>query len=245
MKTSNRTPRFLIDQEIGTSKEVSIADLDVNHQLINVLRLKVGDSIVLLDGLGKVFCGKAKTLAKKESVFIQEKLETFLKENKQSIHIVPSLLKHNNVELVLQKCTEIGATSFHPIVSERTEKVNLNPVRARKIIKEAFEQSEKVFLPEIDETKTLEEFLSENFSGKERETKNIFALDFNSETLKISDFKNMTGEIYFLAGPEGGWGDKDLELFEKFGIKKITLGSQILRAETASISASALVLLGE
>lgn len=245
MKTSNRVPRFLINQKIDDKDEVVITDQDINHQLINVLRLKEPDPIVLLDGFGRVFHGKAKVLSKKESVFAEEKTESFSKDNKRIIHIVPSLLKHNNVELVLQKCTEIGVDAFHPIISERTEKVNLNLDRAKKIIKEAFEQSEKVFMPEIDETKTLEEFLSENFSEGKEGSKKVFALDFNSESFKISEFKKMTGEIYFLAGPEGGWGEKDLELFEKYGIKKITLGPQILRAETASISASALMLLGE
>jgi len=73
----------------------------------------------------------------------------------------------------------------------------------------------------------------------------IFALEFSSEEFEFLKFRKMTGKIIFLIGPEGGWGEEDLKLFEKFNVNKISLGSQILRSETASISLSTLLFLGE
>ncbi len=241
MKTSNKVPRFFINQPIKESdQEISISDFDINHQIRDVLRLKKGDKIILLDGLGKAFFGKVKIFLKKNSIFSKEKLKSISTGYQQSVKLSPAVLKKDKFEYLIQKCTEIGVESFHPIISERTEKTNLNFERLNKIAKEASEQSERYFLPKINLIKTLEEFLIEN-----QKEKNIFALQFNSKKIKISDFKKKKESVIFLIGPEGGWGEKDLKLFEKYKVEKISLGEQILRAETASISVASLILLGE
>ena len=70
-------------------------------------------------------------------------------------------------------------------------------------------------------------------------------MEFNGENSEIFKFKKITGEIIFLIGPEGGWGESDFEIFKKFNVKKISLGSQILRAETAAIALAVLLFLGK
>jgi len=242
MKTSNKAPRFFIKQKISENHEMVIGDEKIIHQIKNVLRKKEGDQIIFLDGNGSEFFGNISKISKKEIIFKKDNI-TFHKKNnfemeKQKIIFAPAILKKDNFEFVLQKCIEIGVQKFQPIISERTEKNNLNFDRLEKIVKEASEQSEKIFLPEVFGTKKIEEFLSK------QNTKNIFVLEFNSLEFEISKFKKMKDEIIFLIGPEGGWGEDDLKLFEKFNIEKISLGPQILRAETASISLAALLYLG-
>jgi len=251
MKTSNKAPRFFINQKISKetkfNQELIISDKEVVHKLKNVLRKNEGDSVVFLDNEGFEFFGIISKISKMEIRVEKNKIEFYKKDNSenknQKIILAPAILKKDNFEFVLQKCTEIGIKNFQPIISERTEKDNLNFERLEKIIKEASEQSEKIFLPIISKTKKLEEFLLEQ--KKLSPQKNIFTLEFNSADFKISKFKRMGKEIIFLVGPEGGWGENDLNIFEKFNVKKVSLGSQILRAETASISLSSLLLLGE
>jgi 16S rRNA (uracil1498-N3)-methyltransferase len=248
MKTSNKAPRFFIEKKLD-QQEILIQDKNIIHQLQKVLRKKTNDEIVLLDGNGKEFFGTIKEISKKEIIINRDKITIHESEkyetddknilNTNKVILAPSILKKDNFELVIQKCTELGIKNIQPIISERTEKDNLNFERLEKISKEASEQSEKIFLPEIFETKKLEDFLSRQTS------KNIFTLEFNYEEFEISKFKKMSGEIIFLVGPEGGWGETDIKLFEKFKVKKVSLGQQILRAETASIALSSLLFLGK
>jgi 16S rRNA (uracil1498-N3)-methyltransferase len=244
MKSSNIAPRFFIEEDLN-QEEILLKDKNIIHQIQKVLRKKVGDEIILLDGKGIEFFGEIKEISKKEILISKIKnnfyeSEGVVKNKKQKIILAPSILKKDNFELVIQKCTEIGINNFQPIISERTEKNNLNFERLEKISREASEQSEKIFLPKILETKTIEEFLSEE---KEKGDK-IFALQFGSPKISKEEIENISEGIIFLVGPEGGWGESDLELFEKFNVQKISLGQQILRAETASISLSSILLLG-
>lgn len=242
MKISNKAPRFFINKDLD-QEEILIFDENIIHQLQKVLRKKVGDEIVLLDGKGKEFFGNLKQISKKEIIVEKNKIEKYDEENfdtnnlSQKIILAPSILKKDNFELVIQKCTELGIKKIQPIISERTEKINLNFERLEKISREASEQSEKKFLSKISEIKKLEDFLNENKESK------IFVLQFNSSKIDVSKIKNTKEDIIFLIGPEGGWGEQDLEIFEKFNVEKISLGSQILRSETASIALSSLLLL--
>ena len=235
MKTSNKAPRFFIAEKIYdeslSENKLIISDEKIIHQIKNVLRKKEGESVVILDGRGSEFFGTIFELSKKEIKIEKDKINFYEKDN---------------FEFVMQKCTEIGVKNFQPIISERTEKDNLNFERLEKITKEASEQSEKIFLPEIFQTKKLEEFLIEKTNNLSNESNfKIFALEFSFKKYEFSKFRKITGEIIFLIGPEGGWGEEDLKLFEKFNVEKVSLGSQILRAETASISLATLLLLGE
>jgi len=256
MKISNKAPRFFVSENLNL-EEVLIKDKNIIHQLQKVLRKKVSDEVVLLDGEGIESFGVIKEISKKEVVLEKQKMKIHQKENyddagdglenfSKKIILAPVILKKDNFELVIQKCTEIGIKNFQPIISERTEKDNLNFERLEKISREASEQSEKIFLPKIFDTKTLEKFLIEKTQNK-NENK-IYALQFNSAKIEINKIKNFSKtnsdkELIFLVGPEGGWGEEDLKLFEKFNLENISLGNQILRSETASISLSSLLLL--
>lgn len=272
MKNSNLIPRFFIEQEIKKicgflndpvfeNREFVLNDKDIAHQLLKVLRLRADDQIILLDNTGVELTATIRRINKKEIVLVTAKHRILKKESVISLNLVPAILKKSNLEFVLQKGTEIGVNSFWPIISERTEKLSCNFDRARKIIRESAEQSEKIFLPELHDVQSLENFLKlvkPNFSSKklslgedvdkkkvEKNNVKIFALDFNSKPFCFSNFKKNMHDVFFLIGPEGGWGEGDLKLFEKFGIEKISIGSQILRAETAAIAISALMLLCE
>jgi len=232
-----RLHRFYIDQQINDKKEIRIEDTDLLNQWEKVFRLKAGDKVILFDGSGSEYEAVFELISKKEAVLKIVDTKKIEKEDKIELHIFQSIIKKDNFEMIVQKCTEIGTGAFHPVISERSEKKNLNIERLEKIAKEASEQSGRVNLPKIFAPEKLEGGI-EKFDGK------LFVLDFDSSPIdpRIRENDN-DSKLGILIGPEGGWSEKERELFRQKGIESISFGSQVLRAETAAIVASALILL--
>ena len=138
---------------------------------------------------------------------------------------------------ILQKATELGVSKIIPIVSERTEVKELNIDRAKKIVIEATEQSNQFVPPEITDVIKLKDLLK-NF---DESSKLLFA-DINSkENLKTEDLKNVKS-FCILIGPEGDFSPAERELIlQNRAVKPFTLSRNILRSDTAVISAISLV----
>jgi 16S rRNA (uracil1498-N3)-methyltransferase len=227
--------RFFVDNELKEENEVIITDVDFVHQIFHVFRKKVGDEIVLLDNSGFEYLAEITSLNKKEvnvRVINKKQVENILKNE---VILFAALIKKDKFEWVLEKCTELGVSKFVPIISERSEKKGLNIERARKIIKEASEQSERGFMPEICEPIDLEEALKG--LNCEAVVLHLNGGLFNTEKLKSIE------KVGLFIGPEGGWGEKDIAIFEKNNVPLVTLGAQVLRAETASMAVSSKLLL--
>jgi len=147
------------------------------------------------------------------------------------------LVKKNPMDTILQKATELGISKIIPIVSERTEVKELNLDRAKKIVIEATEQSNQLVPPEIVDVIKLKDFL-QTFN---QNSKILFA-DVNSkENLKTEDLKNVKS-FSILIGPEGDFSPAERELIlQNRAVKPFTLSRNILRSDTAVISAISLV----
>lgn len=241
-----RLHRFYINQPIG--KEVRIDDKELLHQWQKVFRLKASDRVIVFNGGDSEYEGYFKVLAKNEAVLVIDKERKVKNNSNIELHIFQSIIKKDNFELVVEKCTEIGVSAFHPLISERSEKKDLNLERLNKIAKEAAEQSGRIMLPKIFTPESLEKGITD-FDGE------LFVLDFEGTSLAevFAKIKNNpsqmkkqfdgAGKIGILIGPEGGWSDNEKIWFDEKGIKYISFGSQILRAETAAVVISALILL--
>ncbi len=231
-----RLHRFYIDGQVG--KEVRVEDKELLHQWLKVFRLKASDRVILFNGENFEYEGYFKMLSKNEALITIDKKREVENQTKIELHLFQSIIKKDNFELVVEKCTEIGASAFHPIISERSEKKDLNLERLHKIAKEAAEQSGKTKLPEIFSPESLETAISE-FQGE------LFVLDFNGESLDSSlrAKRGNPGKVGILIGPEGGWSENERDFFEHKNIKSVSLGTQTLRAETAAVALSALALL--
>lgn len=229
-----RLHRFFIEQKIPESGEVMITDKDLIHQWVKVFRLKAGDRVMLFDGTGFDYVSEIVSLNKNESIL--KAVDKKLNENvpKKEIHLFQSIIKKDNFEWVIEKGTELGISYFHPIISERSEKKNINFERTRKIIKEASEQSGRASLPILSELAGLERSLNNNFPS--------IAFHPAGDKFDISNFEKEKVLGVFI-GPEGGWSNRELEFFKGKGVKILSLGPQILRAETAAIAISSLLLL--
>jgi len=229
--------RFFISEKISDTDQVIITDQELIHQITNVLRLSVNSKIILLDNSGTEFHGLISDI-KKNTITISKKNIFYYSNDgeKIKVYIAASILKKDKYEWVMQKCTEIGVRCFFPIISEKTEKYNLNLDRIEKIVREASEQSEKKFLPKVSHIQSLKDFLL-NYKGE------VVALDLNRDIIDVSQLRRKK-EICFLIGPEGGWGNEDKKIFEAHSLKIYSLGDVVLRAETASVAISSLFLLG-
>ncbi len=179
-----------------------------------------------------------------EIVFLEKsRLEVkFLKKVKQpkkpsNIELAICLVKKNSMETILQKATELGVSSIVPILSQRTEVKELNYERANKIIIEATEQSNQLTPPKISKITKLSDFLKKN-----SEPKKILFADVNSSyKLKTENFRD-DKVVSILIGPEGDFSPSEREIIlQNPSVLSFTLSSNILRSDTAVISAISLV----
>ena len=205
------------------------------HYVTNVMRLKRGSVINFFNSDGEweseiVFLDKDRVEVK-----FLKKIKESKKRNK--IELAVCIVKKNPMEIILQKATELGASKIIPIVSERTEVKELNHDRAKKIVIEATEQSNQMFPPEILEVTKLKDFL-ENL---DKNTKLLFA-DVNSKNnLRNNDLKDFKS-LCILVGPEGDFSPLERQLILSFPkVEPFTMSNNILRTDTAVISAISLV----
>jgi len=206
-----------------------------SHYVANVMRLKLGSRINFFNKNGEW---------ESEVTFIQkDKVEVkFIKKIKQAdnaskIELAICLVKKTPMETILQKSTELGVKKIIPIVSERTEVKDLNYERARKIVIEATEQSNQLNPPEISEVKKLKDFLK----NLESSNKLLFA-DVNSQNILKNDNVKKGEALSVLIGPEGDFSPAERELILKVpDVKSFTISKNILRSDTAVITAISLV----
>lgn len=229
--------RFFLKNKIGDQDKLRIFDQDLVHQMRSVLRFEGGEEVVLLDGSGVEFVGNIELVSKKEIFVRRKKIINATKdaEEKLEVHLFVSIPKKDKFEWVLQKATELGVSRITPIISERTEKNKLNMDRADKIVQEAAEQSGRVDLPFLDEPIKLSVAL------KVADTTPL-VLEIGSSRIDLQKIKSEKKVCVFI-GPEGGWGARDKELFDKTKVEYVSLGKNVLRAETASIAIASVLLL--
>jgi len=213
----------------------SLLSKEQTHYVVNVMRLKRGSNLNFFNKYGEW---------KSEIIFLDKnRVEVkFLNKVKDSsnssiVELAICLVKKNPMENILQKATELGVTKIIPIISERTEVKELNFVRAQKIVVEATEQSNQLSPPEISNVIKLKDFLNNLDSS----TRLLFA-DVNSkDNLKKEAFDGFKS-LSVLIGPEGDFSSSERDLIlAKTNVVPFTISRNILRSDTAVISAISLV----
>lgn len=224
-----RLHRFYTTEKIESQDEVCITEERIVHQVQKVLRLNIHDRIVVFDGGGKDYEAEIVDSDKKSlKIKILESKKVFVPEKK--ITLFMSVIKKENFELVCEKATELGVTKIVPVVTERTLQKNLNRERVEKILVEASEQCGRGNLPILGDQMTLIEVI-ENYSD-------VFVCDLSEGNNQLSSTKLQTtthNQIGILIGPEGGWTEKEREMFKEKSMMTVSLGETVLRAETAGI----------
>jgi 16S rRNA (uracil1498-N3)-methyltransferase len=231
-----RLHRFYLEKPI-TEKTFVIEDKDLVHQWKKVFRYNVGSQVIIFDGSGFDFrCLITSIRNLGATLEVLEKTE--VRKPEKSIWLCQAIIKKDNFETVVEKVVQIGAEKIIPIISERSEKKKVNHQRLLKIIKEASEQSGRADLASLSDEIELLDLLESGILPQEK----IF---FDPNRPPIKEYlKSQSSQRSFalFIGPEGGWSDREMELFAKYNIYGFSFGPQILRAETASTVACGLFL---
>ncbi|REJ79447.1 MAG: 16S rRNA (uracil(1498)-N(3))-methyltransferase [Acidobacteria bacterium] len=201
------------------------------------LRLREGDLVSAFDGKGSEFECEIAVLNKKETrLKIVRETDPPASESSLKLTLAAALLKNDKFELVIQKATELGVTRLVPLITYRTEKVLKNAadriLRWRRIVIESSKQCGRATLMEITEPSDFNEAV-EKLEGQR--------VLFGEKDGGALEEIQTSNEVVAFIGPEGGWEDTEISMAKENGCQIVTIGSRVLRAETASIAVASLL----
>jgi len=208
-------------------------DKSQSHYLSKVMRVKENEIFSLFNKEGE---WEAKVLGIFKNI-VEFKIIKQLrqKETTKELWLAFSPIKSNYQNFMLQKATELGVTKFLPIIFDRTVVRKINKDRIEKIVIEASEQSNRINVPTIEEAQDLNGFLKKN-------SMNLIFTDLNSNIKKIDKSKFTDKPVCIIIGPEGDFSETEREKILSFkGVQPIKINENILRSETAVISAISIV----
>ena len=208
------------------------------QHLVRVLRAQVGQEFDVAAG-GQVRVGKIVSISDDRVEF--ELREAVAAGPALDLTLLISVFKFDRMEWAIEKATELGVAKIVPIVARRTDAhlakaADKRVDRWRRIAKEAAQQSRRQDVPEIADPAKLAEAIA-HLTG----TRILLAETEQEKTLK-SQLQNVSQPVTLAFGPEGGWTEDEVRQFEAAGWAAATLGSTILRAETAIIAAVAIAV---
>jgi len=207
-------------------------DKSQSHYVSKVMRLKDREVFSLFNSSGE---WEAKILnITKSIVEFNVTKQLRLKENAKDLWLAFSPIKSNYFNFMIQKATELGVTKFLPIIFERTIVRKINKERLEKVIIEAAEQSNRITVPSIEEPQKLKNFLSNDMD--------LIFTDLNTANTKI-DLKKLTSKpTCVIIGPEGDFSEEErIEILKFNDVQPIKINENILRSETAVISALSII----
>ena len=208
-------------------------DKSQSHYVSKVMRVKVSEVFSLFNSSGE---WETKILSISKSIVefnITKQLRQ--KESMKEMWLAFSPIKSNYFNFMIQKATELGVTKFIPIIFDRTIVRKINKERLEKVIIEAAEQSNRINVPSIEEPQSLKDFLS-------NEKMNLIFTDLNSQNKKLDLGKLTSKPTCVIIGPEGDFSEEEREQILGFAdVQPIKINDNILRSETAVISALSIV----
>ncbi|MBI5037623.1 MAG: 16S rRNA (uracil(1498)-N(3))-methyltransferase [Candidatus Kerfeldbacteria bacterium] len=234
--------RFYQPQLTPHDDQLTLTDPAVIKQVIHVLRLTVGETFVVFTPQTEytVTIDQATDDALQLRI---TKTEPASRPALRPLVLYQALLKKDNFELILQKCTELGVQEFVPLITERTivrEISGHKRERYEKILTEATEQCGGTVTPTLEKPMMLAELMSAlpTLRGTA-----LVAYEAENQHPLGQVIDGAVEPIRLIIGPEGGFAPAEITQLVQAGAKPVHLGSRILRAETAAIAAVSRILL--
>lgn len=235
---------FVTESQINQEKkQIVIQGSDYNH-IKNVLRMKIGEEMLVSDGNGTDYVCKIESYNETENineVIASITHETFEgTELSSKIYLFQGLPKSDKMELIIQKAVELGAFEIIPVATKRSvvklddKKAIAKNKRWNGIAESAAKQSRRSIIPKVKEIMTFKEAL--NYA----KTLDINIIPYEnykdmSETKQIMENVTSAESIGIFIGPEGGFDENEVDLAVEQNLKRISLGRRILRTETAGL----------
>ena len=199
-----------------------------------VLRKKEGQIVKFTNGNSYCFSAKIISILEKESNF--EIISKTKFETPAFLHVAISLLKsQTRFEMFLEKAVEIGVSEITPLICERSQKKNINLKRSKNILISAIKQSNKYFLPKLNEPQNFK-----NFVKKNKEENKLLATCEDYQKKNIIKAYDSKKNNLIMIGPEGDFSISELEKAKLADFQFVSLGENRLRAETAGMMACAI-----
>lgn len=231
--------RFFIDPTDITKGCATITDQQEARHIATVLRLKPGNTLELFDGNGMVYQAEITALGK-TTVETQILASHHHREAPPFVSVAQAQVKGKKMDLIIQKATELGITAIQPIITQYVvakESPAGQSGRWQRIVHESCKQCNRPTPLVYHPTITLDQLLarSDGFA-----TKIFFWEDESTATLSDLNLQPVE-QVLLLIGPEGGFAAAEAEAAIRAGFKPVSLGPRVMRAETASIAAMAIV----
>lgn len=237
--------RFFVDRSQISGEVVTISGEDLKH-IKNVLRLKAGEEVSICDGKENDY------VAVIESIDSQEVLLSIVDSFKSKgeapikLKLYQGLPKGDKMELIVQKCTELGVSEIVPMATKRAvvklsdeKKISKKLERWQKIAEEAAKQSKRGRIPLVDRLVTLKEAVAE--LGEDELALMLYESEIENSLKKaLREYDGKAVSVF--VGPEGGFEESEAEMLEAAGAKVVSLGNRILRTETAGLAVAAVIM---
>lgn len=238
--------RFFVKPSDIDEPQISIRGAEDRKHILKVLRMRVGEEIEVSDSQKYEYIARISSIDPDEIIAIIVEKHRFRREPKLQATIYQAIPKQGKMDVIIQKCVELGMTRLIPVQTERSiatgESLSGSKLdRWRKVAQEAAKQCKRGFIPTIGERVSFLEMLPQ-FSDYD-----LVLFPYEQETgrtLKttLRNVKEVPLRVAILIGPEGGFTDEEATAVEAAGGLPVTLGKTILRTETAGPAALAMVL---
>ena len=205
---------------------------------VSVLRIKEGEDIIICDNSGKEYISKVEKINKKDFVANVISVRESKTEPKNKVGLIAGYLKGDKTELVVQKAVELGLNEII-VFSSKFSSAFMNDnklARLNKVSVEASKQCGRAIAPKVYYAETFEKALNYGNTYKNK----LFACEFADKNQV--DFNSLNGDTVIVVGSEGGFSKEESDLALSCGYQTVFLGKRILRAETASIVLSGIVM---
>ena len=231
--------RWIADEVSGD--QVFLLGKNAEH-LVRVLRARIGQQFEIATPDGVRLSQIVDIQPNRVTLRPLETVQTAPAASRQ-VHLYLSIFKFDRMEWAIEKCTELGIASLHPIIAQRTEKhlaaaAEKRAERWRRIAHEASQQSRRANKPEVLSPKALIDILSDAPGAR-------IVLAENQASDSLSQLVANRPELSLVIGPEGGWTESELVRFRENGWHSASLGATILRSETAAIAAAVIARCGQ
>ncbi len=234
-----KRPRLYVTAPLKAGNPVFLSS-EQSHYLKNVLRQPEGAIVRLFNGEDGEFLGKITGFSKKSG---EISTESFLKPQpkpQNRLHLLFAPLKKEALDWLVEKAVELGVTDLHPILTQNADIRKINEDRVRQQIIEAAEQCERLDIPTLHPVQPLSACLANWPQG----TPILAALERVEEAAPIVTAVPDKGDIALLVGPAGGFTEEEkAKIAHHAGVRAVSLGGTILRAETAALYAISAVTL--
>ncbi len=226
--------RFFVD---SVTNELSLSGEEFRHAK-NVLRLNVGDEVTLLDGSGKEYSAIIARVLKNEMILhvVSECLSG--KEPQTNVCLLVGALKGDKTELVVQKATELGVSKI-VVFSSRYGSAYMNGNKLERLNKVAHEAAKQCLRARAPQVLYFEKFDDALTFVNDYDNK-LFACEFANES--EVELSSLSGSFALVVGSEGGFAQEEFDFAKTLGFYGVTLGKRILRAETAAIAFTSVVM---